>query len=54
MHDLEQKNENREFMTESFGNQKADKSQELNATMTINEKGRDSYEEKIHNMGGQE
>jgi len=53
MKDLEQTNETRSMMKGStFGDYKADKSNELNASMTINEGSRDEYESTLHNIGG--
>lgn len=52
MNNLEAKNENRSMTKDSFGDHKADKSQELNDSMTINEGSRDEYTRTIHNIGG--
>lgn len=53
MKDLEQTNETRSMMKGStFSDYKADKSNELNASMTINEGSRDEYESTLHNIGG--
>lgn len=52
MHDLSGKNENRSMMKTTNGDNKLDKSNELNASMTINEASRDEYEQAIHNIGG--
>ena len=53
MKDLEQANETRSMMKGStFSDYKADKSNELNASMTINEGSRDEYESTLHNIGG--
>jgi len=53
MKDLEQTNETRSMMKGlTFGDYKADKSNELNASMTINEGSRDEYESTLHNIGG--
>lgn len=52
MNQLEQTNENRSMMKSSFGDQKLDKSNELNDSMTINESSRDEYESTLHNIGG--
>lgn len=53
MHDLEQKNETRSMMKNSYNDTKMDKSNELNDSMTINEGSRDEYEKKLHNIGGE-
>lgn len=53
MKDLEQTNETRSMMKGlTFSDYKADKSNELNASMTINEGSRDEYESTLHNIGG--
>lgn len=52
MNDLEATNETRSMMKGSYQDQKLDKSEELNETMTIDEGSRDEYEETLHNIGG--
>lgn len=52
MNDLEQKNETRSFMKGTYQDNKLDKSSELNDSMSIDEKSRDEYEQKLHNLGG--
>ena len=52
MNELEQKNETRSFMKGSYNDHKLDKSSELNDSMSIDEKSRDEYEQKLHNLGG--
>lgn len=52
MKDLEQTNETRSMMKSDYGEVKADKSKELNDTMTLNEASRDEYAKTIHNIGG--
>lgn len=52
MNQLEQTNDNRSMMKTSYGDQKLDKSNELNDSMTINESSRDEYESTLHNIGG--
>lgn len=52
MKDLEAKNENRSMMKSDYGNNKADKSNELNESMTIKETPQDEYTKKIHTLGG--
>lgn len=47
-----EKQTNREFMSTSFGDEKASKMKELNASMTIRETSNDSYTNKLHNIGG--
>lgn len=54
MNQLEQKNETRSMMKSTYNDTKADKSNELNDSMTINEGSRDSYERTLHNVGGAE
>ena len=51
-HDLEQKNEMRSMMKGTYQDSKLDKSNELNASMTINEASKDEYESTLHNLGG--
>ena len=48
----EQKNTMHDMMKSSYGSEKADKSNELNANMSITNQGKDEYENKIHNVGG--
>ena len=48
----EQKNTMQDMMKSSYGSEKADKSNELNSNMSITHQGRDEYENKIHNVGG--
>ena len=52
MNELEQKNETRSFMKGTYQDNKLDKSSELNESMSIDEKSRDEYEQKLHNLGG--
>lgn len=52
MNDLEQKNNTRSFMKGTYNDNKLDKSSELNESMSIDEKSRDEYEQKLHNLGG--
>ena len=52
MNELEQKNETKSMMKGSYQDNKLDKSNELNESMTINESSRDEYENKLHNIGG--
>ena len=52
MNELEQKNETRSFMKGTYQDNKLDKSSELNDSMSIDEKSRDDYEQKLHNLGG--
>ena len=52
MNELEQKNETRSFMKGTYQDNKLDKSSELNDSMSIDEKSRDEYEQKLHNLGG--
>lgn len=52
MNDLEQKNEMKSMMKGTYQDSKLDKSNELNASMTINEGSRDELESTLHNIGG--
>lgn len=54
MNDLEQTNETRSMMKGSYQDNKLDKSNELNESMTINEQSRDEYEQTLHTLGGNE
>lgn len=49
---LDQKNETRSMMQSTSGDNKVDKSKELNESMTIKEVSRDEYESTLHNLGG--
>lgn len=51
---MEQTNEARTMMTDTYGDSKMNKSTELNDSMTISEQSRDSYTETLHNLGGKE
>lgn len=44
----------KDFMTTSFGDEKANKSTELNEGMSIVENTQDEYEQTLHNLGGKE
>ena len=52
MNELEQTNETRSMMKGSYQDNKLDKSNELNESMTISEASRDEYEQTIHSIGG--
>ena len=52
MKGLDQENENRSMMKNTYNDNRVDKSNELNDTMTLNEGSRDEYENTIHNLGG--
>ena len=52
MNELEQTNETRSMMKGSYQDNKLDKSNELNDSMTINEQSRDEYEQTLHSIGG--
>lgn len=54
MNQLEQTNETRSMMKQTYEDHRLDKSNELNDSMTINESSRDEYENKLHNLGGNE
>lgn len=45
-------NTTRSMMSSSNGEQKLDKSKELNESMTIKKTSQDEYTNKIHNLGG--
>ena len=49
-----EKNTMREMTSTSYGDQRLDKSQELNDSMTIGNNGADEYERKIFTLGGTE
>jgi len=42
----------RNMMKSSYGDDKLDKSAELNSSMSIEDKPMDEYERKLHNLGG--
>ena len=44
--------ETRSFAQSSYGNDKLDKSKELNSDMTIKETSPDEYTNKLENLGG--
>lgn len=52
MNDLEQTNETRSMMKGSYQDNKLDKSNELNESMTISEASKDEYEQTLHTLGG--
>ena len=52
MNELEQTNETRSMMKGSYQDNKLDKSNELNESMTINETSKDEYEQTLHSLGG--
>lgn len=52
--DLEGTNETRSFTKDGYGDNRLDKSNELNDSMTISEKSRDEYTQTLHNLGGQD
>lgn len=52
MKGLDQENENRSMMKTTYNDNRVDKSNELNDTMTLNEGSTDEYENAIHNLGG--
>lgn len=54
MNDLEQTNETRSMMKGSYQDNKLDKSNELNESMTISESSRDEYEQTLHSLGGKD
>lgn len=47
-----EQNTMREMMNSSYGDEKADKSRELNKSMTIKNTSPDEYTRKIMNIGG--
>ena len=51
MNELEQTNTPKDFMGESFGDNKANKSNELNESMCITETSQHGNSEAIHNIG---
>lgn len=52
MNELEQTNDTRSMMKGSYQDNKLDKSNELNESMTINESSRDEFENTLHTLGG--
>lgn len=44
----------RDFMKTSYGDEKYDKSKELNTSMSIDAQGNDEYNNKIANLNGKE
>lgn len=52
MKELTAENETRSMMKNDYGDSKADKSNELNDSMTIDEQSRDEYEQAVHTLGG--
>lgn len=42
----------RDFLPDSFGDNKINKSMELNSSMSIAAEGADEYEQRIRNLGG--
>ena len=52
MKDLTAENETRSMMKTDYGDSKADKSNELNDSMTISEQSRDEFENTAHTLGG--
>lgn len=52
MNDLELENKNKGFMKSTYGDNKMDKSNELNESMTISPSPQDEYTRTIHNIGG--
>jgi len=49
---MENKNETRSMMQSNYGDNKLDKSKELNESMTIKQTSPDEYTRKINNIGG--
>lgn len=47
-------NKTRSMMTNNYGDTKADKSKELNESMSISPSSQDEYTKKLHNLGGSE
>lgn len=54
MNELEQTNETRSMMKGSYQDNKLDKSNELNESMTISEQSKDEYEQTLHSIGGKQ
>ena len=52
MNQLDQKNETRSMMKDTYNDHRLDKSNELNDSMSINENSRDEYENTLHSLGG--
>lgn len=51
-YNLENGNEMRSMMKGNYEDHKLDKSNELNESMSIDNRSRDDYEQTIHNLGG--
>lgn len=51
---LEEKNQTRSMMKTDYGDEKLDKSDELNETMSIKHSEPDKYTKQIKNIGGRE
>lgn len=49
---MENENENRSMMNDTYGESKLDKSIELNETMSISESSQDEYTTTIKTIGG--
>lgn len=47
-----EENKTKDFMKSHYNDEKMDKSNELNESMTIKNNGADEYTNKIHNIGG--
>lgn len=54
MKDLTAENEVKSMMQSDYGDEKLDKSKELNESMSIKEQSPDEYENKLHSIGGAE
>lgn len=52
MNQLDATNETKSFMKGTYQDNKLDKSNELNDSMTINESSRDEFEQTLHTLGG--
>lgn len=52
-YNLENGNETRSMMKGNYEDHKLDKSNELNESMSIDNRSRDEYEQTLFNLGGQ-
>lgn len=52
-YNVDESNEMRSMMKGNYEDHKLDKSNELNESMSIDNRSRDKYEQTIHNIGGE-
>lgn len=51
---MEKENSMKNFIKSDYGDEKLDKSNELNESMSISSSSQDEYTKKIYNIGGSE